>query len=334
MDGLRVAVLVPCFNEEATVAQVVVGMKSALPTAEIHVFDNNSTDATVEQAGQAGAVVHRVGRRGKGNVVRRQFSDVEADVYVLVDGDATYHAASAPALVAEVVAGNDMVVGVRESSGGVGYRPGHAFGNRLLTTFLSRLFGHPCRDILSGYRAFSRRFVKSFPAHSSGFEIETELTVHALELRMPVAEVDTPYVDRPEGSVSKLNTWSDGARILRTMLRLFSSERPMAFYGTIAAVLSVVALALCIPLAVTYLDTGLVPRFPTLILAVSLVVLASMSALIGIVIDAVARGRRELKTMAYLQVPAPCRELRVPGPVIQERMTARFANTNHGNACR
>lgn len=301
----RVAVLVPCFNEAVTIERVIDEFRQALPQAEIYVGDNNSSDDTARLAREAGARVSRVVLQGKGNVVRRQFADIEADVYVLVDGDATYSAACAPRLVQAVLHGSDMVVGIRQATQGNAYRPGHAWGNHALTGFLSWLFGRPCRDILSGYRAFSRRYVKSFPAEASGFEIETELTVHALELRVPVSEVTTPYGERPEGSASKLNTWRDGFRILRTMLKLFSTERPIAFYGLVAGLLAVSSVALGIPLLLTYLQTGLVPRIPTAILAASLMTLAVLSMLAGIILHAVVQGRREVKALAYLQIPSP-----------------------------
>ncbi len=305
MSAPRVAVLVPCYNEELTVAEVVSGMRAALPDADIYVFDNQSTDATAQRAREAGAIVRSVKLRGKGNVVRRQFADIEADVYLMVDGDATYHAPSAPLLVQQVLDGNDMVVGLREATDERAYRRGHAWGNIMLTTFLSRLFGRACRDILSGYRGFSRRFVKSFPMQSAGFEIETELTVHALELRMPVAEVATPYAERPDGSVSKLNTWGDGFRILGTMLKLFAAERPLAFYGIVGGLVGLLAAALLVPVLLTYFETGLVPRFPTLILASALMVLSTLLVTVGLILDVVTRGRREMKTLAYLGVAGP-----------------------------
>lgn len=301
----RIAVLVPCYNEALTVQKVVADFKLALPGADVYVFDNASNDATAVLARDAGALVRTVRARGKGHVVRRMFADIEADVYLMVDGDDTYAAASAPLLVDAVLHGQDMVVGVREAVGAAAYRAGHAFGNRLLTGFLVWLFSRPTRDILSGYRAFSRRFVKSFPAQSSGFEIETELTVHALELHMPVGEVATPYKERPEGSVSKLSTWRDGFRILKTMLALFSTERPVAFYGGLSALLAVCAIVLGIPLVDTYLATGLVPRIPTAILVTTLLVIAALSALVGLVLGAVTHGRREIKALAYLRCPGP-----------------------------
>ena len=305
MPALKVAVLVPCYNEELTIAEVVAGMRSALPDADIYVFDNLSTDATVQRALESGAIVRSVKLRGKGNVVRRQFADIDADVYLMVDGDATYDAASARLLVDQVVAGNDMVVGLRRATDERAYRRGHAWGNVMLTTFLSRLFGRPCQDILAGYRAFSRRFVKSFPMQSAGFEIETELTVHALELRMPVAEIATPYAERPDGSVSKLNTWGDGFRILRTMLKLFTAERPLAFYGLLGVVLGLLATVLVVPILLTYFQSGLVPRFPTLILVSAMMVLSVLLVTVGLILDVVTRGRREMKALAYLRIAGP-----------------------------
>ena len=301
----RVAVLVPCYNESLTVQRVVADFRSALPGVDVYVFDNASADGTAALAREAGAHVRTVRFRGKGHVVRRMFADIEADVYVMVDGDDTYAAASAPQLVQAVLDGQDMAVGVREAVDATAYRAGHAFGNRLLTAFLVWLFSRPTRDILSGYRAFSRRFVKSFPAQSSGFEIETELTVHALELHMPIGEVSTPYKERPEGSVSKLSTWSDGFRILRTMLKLFSTERPVSFYGLLSGLLAVSAVTLGVPLVVTYLESGLVPRIPTAILVTMLLVISALSALVGLVLGAVTHGRREIKALAYLRWPGP-----------------------------
>src|SRR5579885_1233964 len=307
----RIAVLIPCHNEAVTIAKVVGDFRAALPQATIHVFDNNSRDATTAVATDAGAVVRHVSLQGKGNVVRRMFADVEADVYLLVDGDDTYDAASAPALVERLCREQlDMVVGVRAARNAAAYRPGHAFGNRLLTGFLSRLFGRTCNDILSGYRAFSRRFVKSFPVFSRGFEIETELTVHALEMSMPVGEVETAYKERPARSTSKLKTYRDGARILLTILRLYSIERPLQFYGGIAATLAVAAIVLVVPIFRTYLETGLVPRFPTAILATGMMILAALSFFAGLILATVTRGRQEGKALSYLQQlpPPPDRE--------------------------
>jgi glycosyltransferase involved in cell wall biosynthesis len=302
----RIAVLVPCYNEAITIAKVIEDFRAALPAAEIHVFDNNSRDDTAAIARRHGARVQAVNLQGKGHVVRRLFADIEADYYVLVDGDDTYDAASAQALVEHTRQGRyDMVVAVRQAQAEAAYRRGHAFGNRMLTGFLSWLFGRPCQDILSGYRVFSRRFVKSFPVLSEGFEIETELTVHALELKMPVGEMNTPYGERPEGSFSKLSTYRDGWRILRTMIRLFSAERPLAFFSLIGALLALTAGILSLPLFVTYFDTGLVPRFPTAILATGLVTLAALSFFAGLILDTVTRGRREFKMLAYLRERAP-----------------------------
>ncbi|HOV56306.1 MAG TPA: glycosyltransferase [Rhodanobacteraceae bacterium] len=302
----RVAVVIPCYNEAIAIGTVVADFRAALPQAAIHVFDNNSRDGTAAVAAAAGAVVHRVAMQGKGHVVRRMFADVEADAYVMVDGDDTYAAACAPAMLERLFADRlDMVVAVREPVHGEVHRPGHAFGNAMLSGFLSGLFGRSCTDILSGYRAFSRRFAKSFPVLSSGFEIETELTVHALELRLPVAEVATPFKQRPEGSMSKLSTFRDGWRILGTMLRLFSAERPLLFYGVAAVLLASLSVLLAIPLVITYLHTGLVPRFPTAILATGLMLLAALSFLAGLVLDTVTRGRREMRLLAYLAQEAP-----------------------------
>ena len=302
----RVAVVIPCYNEAIAIGTVVADFRAALPQAAIHVFDNNSRDGTAAVAAVAGAVVHRVAMQGKGHVVRRMFADVEADAYVMVDGDDTYAAACAPAMLERLFADRlDMVVAVREPVHGEVHRRGHAFGNALLSGFLSRLFGRHCSDILSGYRVFSRRFAKSFPVLSSGFEIETELTVHALELRLPVAEVATPFKQRPEGSMSKLSTFRDGWRILSTMLRLFSAERPLLFYSVAAVLLASLSVLLAIPLVITYLHTGLVPRFPTAILATGLMLLAALSFLAGLVLDTVTRGRREMRLLAYLAQEAP-----------------------------
>lgn len=302
----RVAVLVPCYNEAIAIGAVIAAFRAALPDAPIYVFDNNSRDATAQVAANAGAIVRRVELQGKGHVVRRMFADIDADAYVMVDGDDTYDAASAPRLVATLLDKHlDMVVGVREPIHADVHRPGHAFGNRLLSGFLSHLFGRNCSDILTGYRVFSRRFAKSFPVLSSGFEIETELTVHALELKMAVGEVVTPFKERPEGSHSKLSTVRDGVRIVSTMVRLFAAERPLAFYSIIATLLAAVSVFLAFPLFVTYAHTGLVPRFPTAILSTGLMLLAALSLFAGLVLDTVTRGRRETKMLAYLAQLAP-----------------------------
>jgi glycosyltransferase involved in cell wall biosynthesis len=301
---LRVAVLVPCFNEEAAVATVVGDFRRALPAAQIFVYDNNSRDRTVEVARAAGAEVRSERRQGKGHVVRRMFADIEADIFVLVDGDATYDAPSAPAMVEKLLAEQlDMVVGLRVDQSVTAYRPGHRAGNWMLTSFLASVFGEAFKDILSGYRVFSRRFVKSFPVLSDGFEIETELSVHALELALPVAEVSTPYYARPEGSFSKLNTWRDGFRILGTILRLYRTEKPLRFFTAIGVFLMLVAIGLAIPILVTYLEDGLVPRLPTAVLSTGLMIIGVLSVSSGLVLDTVTRGRREIKLLAYLSQP-------------------------------
>jgi len=303
--ALRVAVLVPCFNEEAAIATVVADFRKALPAAGIFVYDNNSTDRTVEVARAAGAELRSERRQGKGHVVRRMFADIDADIYVLVDGDATYDAPSAPRMIEALVNDHlDMVVGFRVDQSTAAYRPGHRTGNWMLTRFLSAVFGQAFKDMLSGYRVFSRRFVKSFPVLSDGFEIETELSVHALELALPVAEIETPYYARPEGSVSKLNTWRDGFRILGTILKLYRSEKPLKFFTAIGIVLALLSIGLAIPVIVTYLEVGLVPRLPTAVLSMGLMIVAILSVSSGLVLDTVTRGRREMKLLAYLSQPA------------------------------
>lgn len=302
---LRIAVLVPCYNEEAAVATVVADFRKALPSAEIYVYDNNSRDRTTAVARAAGAIVRSERRQGKGHVVRRMFADIEADVYVLVDGDATYDAPSAPAMIDRLLDDHlDMVVGLRVDQVQAAYRLGHRTGNRMLTGFLSSTFGHAFKDILSGYRVFSRRFVKSFPVLSDGFEIETELAVYALELSLPVAEFETPYYARPEGSFSKLNTWRDGFRILGTMLKLYRSERPLRFFTVIGILLALASVILAVPIVVTFIETGLVPRLPTAVLSMGLMIMALLSVSSGLVLDTVTRGRREMKMLAYLSQPA------------------------------
>jgi len=302
----RIAVLLPCYNEAGAVAQTIAGFQAALPRATIYVYDNNSTDGTREIAAAAGATVRRVRQQGKGHVVRRMFADVDADIYVLADGDATYEAAAAPRMIAAMLSENyDMVVGARKSEIDAAYRRGHILGNRLLTGLLRWLFGRSFTDILSGYRVFSRRFVKSFPALSAGFEIETEISVHALELAMPVAEEVTSYAARPEGSESKLSTYRDGWRILRTIFQLFRVERPSWFYGAIAGGFAAAAVILAFPLFLTWWETGLVPRFPTAILVTGLMIVAVLSAFSGLILDTVVRGRREVRRLAYLTFRAP-----------------------------
>lgn len=301
---LRIAVLVPCYNEEAAVAAVVAEFRKAVPTAIIYVYDNNSKDRTVEVARKAGAEVRSETHQGKGHVVRRMFADIDADVYVLVDGDATYDAPSAPAMIEKLLAEHlDMVVGLRVDQSVAAYRPGHRAGNWMLTSFLASVFGEAFKDILSGFRVFSRRFVKSFPVLSDGFEIETELSVHALELALPVAEVPTPYYARPEGSFSKLNTWRDGLRILATIVRLYRSEKPLRFFTAIGVFLILVSVGLAIPIVITYVEEGVVPRLPTAVLSTGLMIVAMLAISSGLVLDTVTRGRREMKLLAYLSQP-------------------------------
>ncbi len=297
----RVAVLIPCYNEEAAVATVVADFRDVLPDAAIYVYDNNSSDRTVAVARDAGARVRSVRRRGKGHVVRRMFADVDADIYLLVDGDATYDAASAPRMIAALIDDHlDMVVGSRVDQAQGAWRVGHRTGNKLLTGFLSAVFGQAFKDILSGYRVFSRRFVKTFPVLSDGFEIETELSVHALEMAMPVAEIATPYFERRQGSVSKLHTWRDGFRILGTILKLYRSEKPLRFFGVAALVLALLSMGIAIPVVVTFWETGLVPRLPTAVLSMGMMIVAVLAASSGLVLDTVTRGRREMKLLAYL----------------------------------
>ena len=302
----RIAVLLPCYNEEAAIAATVAGFRAALPTATIYVYDNNSRDRTRELAGKAGAVVRGETQQGKGNVVRRMFADIDADVYVMADGDLTYDPAASPAMVDMLLAEQlDMVVGTRRHEAKDAYRGGHVIGNRVFTGLLSGLFGRSFSDIFSGYRVFSRRFVKSFPVLSEGFEIETEMSVHALELRMPVGEVETSYGARPEGSHSKLSTFGDGWKILKTIANLYRVERPVLFYGSIGALLVIAAIILAEPLVETYLQTGLVPRFPTAILVTGMVIVAVLCIFAGLILDTVTRGRREVRRLAYLSLNAP-----------------------------
>ncbi|MDR5784044.1 glycosyltransferase [Caballeronia sp. LZ065] len=309
-DTARIAVLVPCYNEATTITSVVKDFKAALPNANVYVFDNNSTDDTVARARDAGATVRRVGYQGKGNVIRRMFADVDADAYVLVDGDDTYDATAAPALVeALFTEGLDMIVGARKSDEREAYRLGHRLGNKVLTRCVATVFGRTFSDMLSGYRVFSRRYVKSYPAHAAGFETETELTVHALELRMPVAEIETRYKSRPAGSTSKLNTYRDGWRILLTIIKLFKTERPLLFFSCGLAACAVASTLLALPLLRDYFITGLVPRLPTAVLCAALMLLGFVLLTCGIVLDTVTHGRREVKRQAYLDQPAPSVDL-------------------------
>ena len=297
--------LLPCFNEEAAIAATVAGFRAALPGAVIYVYDNNSSDRTREIAAGAGVVVRNERQQGKGHVVRRMFADIDADVYLMADGDLTYDPKAAPAMVDQLIAEQlDMVVGTRRHDARDAYRGGHVLGNKLFTGLLSGLFGRSFSDIFSGSRVFSRRFVKSFPVLSSGFEIETEISVHALELRMPVGEVETAYGARPEGSHSKLSTYSDGWRILKTIVTLYRIERPVLFYGGIGALLLALAIVLSIPLVVTYAHTGLVPRVPTAILVTGITIVAVLCVFAGLILDTVTRGRREVRRLAYLALTA------------------------------
>jgi len=303
LTDLDIVVLVPCYNEEATIGRVVESFREQLPAATVYVYDNNSSDRTMEVAEKSGAIVRREKQQGKGHVVRRMFSDIDASIYILVDGDDTYESERIQTMLETFMHDHcDMLNGRRVTQIAAAYRFGHQFGNRLLTGIVNWIFGKRCDDILSGYRIFSWRFVKSFPALSTGFEIETELTVHALSLNMPIAEVDTQYKDRPEESISKLNTYRDGLRILWTILVLTKDERPFFFYSILFAVMALTSLVLGIPVALEFLDTGLVLRFPTAILAASIMVLAFLSLTTGLVLDSVARGRRESKRLHYLSL--------------------------------
>jgi glycosyltransferase involved in cell wall biosynthesis len=302
---IRTAVLIPCFNEEVAIPAVVAGFRAALPDAVIYVYDNRSTDRTAAAARAAGAVVRSETLPGKGNVVRRMFADVEADAYILVDGDDTYDSTSAPEMLRLLVDEQlDMVTARRVTDLASAYRPGHQTGNYVLTWIVRKMFGDRITDMLSGYRAFSRRFVKSFPALSTGFETETEFTVHALELAMPVGEVASPYKDRPPGSTSKLRTYTDGIRILRTIILLLKEVRPLQFFMVGAAMLGLASVVLALPVIAEYLRTGLVPRLPTAILSTGLMGLAFLSTTCGMILDSVARGRKEAKRVAYLAIPA------------------------------
>jgi glycosyltransferase involved in cell wall biosynthesis len=304
-SAARIAVLVPCYNEAATVADVVRGFRAALPQAAIYVYDNNSRDDTSAIAAREGAIVRPETRQGKGYVVARMFSDIEADVYVMADGDNTYDATAAPALVAHLLDNRlDFVNGSRESTVKEAYRPGHRFGNWALSSLVQLFFGRQFDDMLSGYKVFSRRFVKSFPAMSRGFETETELVIHALRLRMPSAEISTRYQERPVGSESKLNTWRDGSRILLFIANLVKDERPLMFFGCIGGLLALIGIAVGVPVIVTYAETGLVPRLPTAVLSVGVIIVGLTSVFAGLIMDMMARTRQEMKRLAYLAIPA------------------------------
>ena len=320
LSAFDIAVVVPCYNEEAAIGKVVRDFRAALPEATVYVYDNGSSDQTVAQALQAGAQVRRENLRGKGNVVRRIFADVDADIYVLVDGDDTYEAAAAPRLIRLLLDGPyDMVTGTRITDEKQAYRHGHRLGNAMLSGIVATIFGNRVTDMLSGYRILTRRFVKSFPAFSAGFETETELTVHALDLRMPIEELPTAYTSRPEGSTSKLNTFADGFRILFTILILVKEERPLPFFASIFLVLVLLSLGLAAPIVVEYMETGLVPRFPTAILSTGIMLLGFLSLACGLILDTVTRARREMRRMHYLGTPATPRRPEVAEPAAQRR---------------
>jgi glycosyltransferase involved in cell wall biosynthesis len=322
--GTDIAVIVPCYNEAVAIGTVVSELRESLPSASIYVYDNNSTDGTAAVALAAGAIVRHEARKGKGNVVRRAFADVEADVYLIIDGDDTYDASRAADLVRLLLSGPyDHVVGVRTHSSAEAYRPGHAFGNKLLTGTAGALFGREITDMLSGYRAFSRRYIKSFPALSREFEIETEMTIHSLHLRVPVAELPVGFKERPTGSESKLRTYRDGMRILRWILSITRLERPTLFHGVLASVLGVIALILGIPVVVEYFDSGLVPRFPTAILASTIGLIAILVLALGYILDAVGRSRQESARLSYLRLPAP----RLPAELFDVRTPAELEQT-------
>lgn len=303
---LRIAAIVPCHNEELAIEKVITDLRVAVPTMDIYVYDNASTDRTVEVAMAAGAIVRHEYTKGKGNVVRRAFADVDADVYVLIDGDDTYATADLPAMIDSLLGGPyDHVLGVRREAQAGAYRPGHELGNRGFNWFVSGVFGSSVSDMLSGYRVFSRRFVKSFPALSREFEIETELTVHAMSLRVPQVEVPVGFKDRPAGSESKLRTYHDGFRILSLIIGLIRHERPMMFYGLAGALLAIIGILIGIPVVIDFVETGLVPRLPTAVLAVGVVIVAFLSGVIGLILDGVLKARRELSRLNYLQYAAP-----------------------------
>lgn len=302
--SLSIAAIVPCYNEEVSISQVILDFKKFLPDADIYIFDNNSTDNTVNKAKEHGARVINVNEKGKGNVVRRMFADVEADIYIMVDGDATYNLSTCNELIQALIRnGLDMVVGARVHTDSEAYRVGHTLGNKVLTGCVKSIFGGDFTDMLSGYRVFSKRYVKSFPAMAKGFETETELTVHALELRMPYKEVKIPYLSRMEGSASKLNTYQDGFRILKTIVKLYSSERPLFFYGLLGFILSFISITLALPLVETYIQTGMVPRLPTALLSTGIFLFAGISFTAGLILECVTTGRREIKRLSYLSFP-------------------------------
>jgi glycosyltransferase involved in cell wall biosynthesis len=302
----EIAVILPCYNEEAAIGKTVRDFRAALPAAKVYVYDNNSKDRTIEAAREAGAIVRSEMRQGKGNVMRRMFADVEADIFVLADGDDTYDASVAPALIRKLIdEGLDLVTGRRVHSDAAAYRAGHLWGNRMLTGLTAMMFNVKLGDMLSGYRVMSRRFVKSFPSTAEGFGIETELTVHAVRLLMPMAEVDTAYKERPVGSVSKLSTYRDGFKILFTIAQMLREERPLLFFSTIAALFAAVAVAFGTSIVIEFAHTGLVPRLPTAVLATGLMLIAFLSLMSGLILDTVTRGRWANKRLAYLSMRGP-----------------------------
>lgn len=301
---MNIAVLLPCYNEGAAIAKVVAGFKAVLPTAKIYVYDNNSKDNTMEEARKAGAVVRLETNQGKGHVLRRMFSDVEADIYIMADGDGTYDAAAAPEMIRTLIENRlDVVLGVRVHKDVAAYRPGHVFGNKLLTGYVQLIFGKGFSDMLSGYRVMSRRYVKSFPALAPAFETETEMCIHALTMKMPFGEVKTDYFERAEGTASKLRTFHDGFRILHMIMLFVKEIKPFLFFGLVAAALFLLSLGLGIPLVLEYLETGLVPRMPTAVLSAAIMVLSALSFLCGTILDSVSRGRKEQKRLFYLSQP-------------------------------
>ena len=303
-QNLGIAVLIPCLNEEPAVEAVVRDFHRALPSATIYVYDNGSTDRTREVARDAGAIVRIEPQRGKGNVVRRMLADVDADLYVIVDGDGTYDAATAPEMIERLVENNlDMVVATRTDAPGETFRKGHKAANEGFATLIQTLFGHRLIDLFSGYRVLTRRFVKSFPGYSSGFEVETELAIHALSMKIPMEEIPAPFGHRAPGSESKLSTFGDGMRVLRVVFYFLKEVRPFLFFVTVAGILAVLSLIIAYPVFVTYAETGLVPRFPTAILASAIMLLAFLSFACGLILDSVAAGRWETKRRAYLAEP-------------------------------
>lgn len=306
INTMKVAIIIPCYNEERSIKKTVTDFKREIPSGIIYVFDNNSSDQTAKLACSAGARVIHVSLKGKGNVVRRMFADVDADIYLMVDGDSTYDARTAPALIEKLINEHlDMVVGCRvDQNEKENYRWGHRIGNQLLTKSVQRIFGGKFTDMLSGYRVFTRRYVKSFPALAVGFEIETELTIHALELRMPYGELETYYGSRVEGSSSKLSTYSDGLKILKTIFRLYMIERPLQFFSLIGIFLAITSIFLAYPLFIEYIETGFVPRLPSAVLSVGLMLSAQLALVCGVVLDTVTRGRHELRRIAYLSIPS------------------------------